>query len=204
MVTSGDRRVDRAGCDRADVELVERVRRGDLAALEPLHDRHRAGCERFARRLVGPSDAEDVVSEAFLAMVAAIERGHGPRTSVRAYLHQAIWTAAARRWKRCDEPTDEVVELSPRAPVAPCGRDLDRLDDRVGLAPAMASLPPHWRRVLWLVEVEGRSMAEIGAELTIAPSAAAALAYRARKALRSAYLATAADHDRQEALGAAA
>lgn len=188
MAISRDRRVDRAECDRADVALVGRLRGGDVAALEPLFERHRDGCVRFARRLVGPSDAEDVVSEAFLAMVRAIERGNGPRRSVRAYLHQAIWTAAARRWSRPDEPIDVVEEPGSRGAAPLVEGDLERLDDRAGLALAMASLPAHWRRVLWLVEVEGCSMAEVGALLHIAPSAAAALAYRARKAFRTAYL----------------
>lgn len=205
MAMSGDRRVDRAGCDRADVALVGRLRGGDVAALEPLFERHRDGCVQFARRLVGPSDAEDVVSEAFLAMVGAIQRGNGPRTSVRAYLHQAIWTASARRWSRPDEPVDVVdAPGSSRLGRLPMAGELDRFDDRSRLAPALATLPAHWRRVLWLVEVEGCSMAEIGAELSIAPSAAAALAYRARKALRTAYLASVADDHRLETLDLAA
>jgi DNA-directed RNA polymerase specialized sigma24 family protein len=108
---------------------------------------------------------------------------------VRAYLHQAIWSCASRRWSRRDEPVASIVESPSGEAVDAWMREHDRLDARDELMTAMSSLAPRWRHVLWLVEVEGRSMSEVGAELAIAPSAAAALAYRARKALRAAYLA---------------
>ena len=42
--------------------------------------------------------------------------------------------------------------------------------------------------MLWHTEVEGRSPAEVGPLLGLAPNAVAALAYRAREGLRQAYL----------------
>jgi RNA polymerase sigma factor (sigma-70 family) len=188
METMRDRTNDRSGCDRDDMELVNRLREGDLSALAPLFDDHRRGCVQFARRLVGPSDAEDLVSEAFLAMVSAIGNGRGPQRSVRAYLHQAIWSCASRRWSRRDEPVATVLETPSGEALDVWMHEHDHLDQRDELVGAMSTLAPRWRRVLWLVEVEGRSMSEVGDELDIAPSAAAALAYRARKALRAAYL----------------
>jgi hypothetical protein len=53
---------------------------------------------------------------------------------------------------------------------------------------ALQALPARWRTVLWLTEVEGLSPAEVSRRIGIKPNAVAALAYRARKGLREAYL----------------
>ena len=53
---------------------------------------------------------------------------------------------------------------------------------------ALQALPERWRTVLWLTEVEGMSPAEVSERIGIKPNAVAALAYRARKGLREAYL----------------
>lgn len=176
----------RARSDLADLELVALLHGGSRWALAPLFEKHHAGCVQFARRLVPEAEAEDVVSEAFIAMVAAIDHDRGPRTSVRAYLHQAIWSRSTRRWARREDPVDS-FDGGAEGFVDPMAGYGERLGDRSDLAQAMATLSPRWRDVIWMVEVEGQSMAEVGARLDIAPSAAASLVYRARKALREAY-----------------
>ncbi len=50
-----------------DAGFVERVLGGDKSAFGSLIDRHRSPAVAFARRLLGPEDAEDVVQEALLA-----------------------------------------------------------------------------------------------------------------------------------------
>ena len=56
--------------------------------------------------------------------------------------------------------------------------------------PAPAARRPHWRLVLWLVDVERYSPSELGSRLSMTPNAVSSLAARARKALRDAYAAT--------------
>lgn len=181
-----DQAEGRALSDLADIELVALLHRGSRWALAPLFEKHHAGCVQFARRLVSEAEAEDVVSEAFIAMVAAIDHDCGPRTSVRAYLHQAIWSRSTRRWSRREDPVD-AFDGGVEGFVDPLSAHGERLGDRTDLAAAMATLSPRWRDVIWMVEVEGRSMVEVGELLDIAPPAAASLVYRARKALREAY-----------------
>ncbi|MGH9040247.1 MAG: sigma factor-like helix-turn-helix DNA-binding protein, partial [Acidimicrobiia bacterium] len=60
--------------------------------------------------------------------------------------------------------------------------------ERYLVGEALQALPSRWRTVLWLTEVEGLSPAEVSRRIGIKPNAVAALAYRARKGLREAYL----------------
>jgi DNA-directed RNA polymerase specialized sigma24 family protein len=61
------------------------------------------------------------------------------------------------------------------------------------LLAAFASLSVRWRQVIWWSEVEALGPHDIGRRLGLSPTAAAALSYRARRALRAAYLAAIAE-----------
>jgi len=54
------------------------------------------------------------------------------------------------------------------------------------LVAAFGTLPVRYQQVIWWCEVEGLSAAEIGRRLRISTNAAAALSFRARRALRDA------------------
>jgi hypothetical protein len=70
------------------------------------------------------------------------------------------------------------------------GFDAGRLDafETSAIRAAYESLPERWRTVLWQVEVEGRKPQELADALGLSPNGVSALAYRARAALREAYL----------------
>jgi DNA-directed RNA polymerase specialized sigma24 family protein len=62
-----------------------------------------------------------------------------------------------------------------------------RRDDDL-VAAAWASLPSRWRHVLWLIEVDQYSPAELAPSMAISANAVSSLATRARRALRTAYV----------------
>ncbi|MCL8252768.1 MULTISPECIES: RNA polymerase sigma factor [Aeromicrobium] len=164
-----------------DDELVRAARHGDHEAFGALFARHVGVARRVARRLGPPADVDDVVAEVFAGVLSQMRAGRGPTASFRAYLltgvrHEARRRAVLRR--RCVPFAD--LERWPADP-GPSGSD-DRLLE------AYASLPPRWRRTLWQLEVEGRRPRELAAELGLSPNAVSALGYRARAALRTAYL----------------
>lgn len=173
-----------AGVD--DAQLVRSVRDGDVDAYGGLFVRHKAVARRVATRHGRAIEAEDVVAEVFARVLGQIRSGGGPTTSFRAYLLTAVRHEAGRRAavaRRC-EP---VADLEPWSVTV----EMPDVDDR--LRDAYAALPPRWRRTLWLLEVEGRRPHELASELGLSANAVSALGYRARVALRSAYL------DRREA-----
>src|SRR5680860_1809169 len=73
-----------------DPELISRVREGDVAAYGILFSRHVDPATRLARLLIGQSDADDLVSEAFVKVLNVLIGGGGPDVAFRAYLLTAV------------------------------------------------------------------------------------------------------------------
>ncbi|GGR17171.1 sigma-70 family RNA polymerase sigma factor [Agromyces mediolanus] len=170
----------------SDEDLLAALRDGDDAAYEALWVRHVDAARRAARR-IAPLHADDLVSEAFLAIYDQVRvRGGGPVSSFRAYLFTIMRNTAAR-WHRTDAQfvatpdVDDTVEESGL-------RSLEREYDGALLLSAFRSLPNRWQRVLWLTEIENARRAEVAAELGIRPNALSALHGRARQGLRVQWL----------------
>jgi RNA polymerase sigma factor (sigma-70 family) len=172
-----------------DQTLLDRVRAGDRAAEHALYATYAECALRRARRFgVQHADAEDLVAEAFLRVFHHVRRGLGPRRVLVPYLFAALRNLAvdARRGPRGREtPTAAIGVAIDRASAGPDPQE--ELALRMSLQAAMHRLPERWRRLLWQVHVEGRTTASVAAELGASPQAVSAMAYRARKALRSAY-----------------
>lgn len=167
-----------------DDELVRAVRSGDTEAFGELFARHVAVATRVATRRGPRGDADDVVADVFAAVLVQLLAGRGPSLSFRAYVLTAVRHEVARRAvlaRRCD-PVADVSQWSAAV------LDEPRLDGDDVLHEAYASLPARWRRTLWQLEVEGRTPRELAADLGLTANAVSALGYRARAALRSAYL----------------
>lgn len=174
--------------ETADDDLILSSRDGDRTALEVLYNRHHDAGLRFARRLMGNKpDAEDVTQEAFLKVVAAMERGNGPETAFRPYFLRAVRTAAADHWagQAKETPTDDTGDT----PVEDVSlASLLHRDNPELVMKAFQSLPLRWMTVLWHAEVEREPPRKIAPILGMEPGAVSALLLRARKGLREAYL----------------
>lgn len=173
--------------DLSDSVLIERTRRGDATAYRTLHDRHIGSAEALARRMSrNPADADDLVSEGFARVLAILRAGRGPDVAFRPYLLSTIRRLAYDRTsgEQRVAPTDTFDELPPVPEPDPIVDGFER----EAAAAAFSSLPERWQLVLWHIEVEGQTPAEVAAHLGMRPNSVAALAYRAREGLRQAYL----------------
>lgn len=171
----------------SDAALITAVRSGDTVAYGTLFERHRTAADRLSRQLVSGAGADDLVSEAFLKVLGVLQRGGGPDEAFRAYLLTAVRRLhidAIRSAKR-ERSTDDETELDRAVEfVDPAAMEFDR-----GAAgDAFRSLPERWQLVLWHLDVEGQSPADVAPLLGMAPNSVSALAYRAREGLRRAYL----------------
>ena len=177
--------LDRIGVDvMDDVALLLAVRAGDADASAELWHRCVGDARRFARSLVRDSDVDDVVAEAFAKMLRALKSDRGPVDHPARYLMVAVRTTAFTMTSKQARANELANRLASDDVVTDMTPDLG--DDRI--MEAFATLSPRWRKVLWLAEVEGLSPLELGERLDLTPAAASALAYRARRALREAYL----------------
>lgn len=168
----------------SDEDLLLLVRSGDPAAFGELYRRYEHEARRFARSLVSRDDVDDVVAESFTKMLRALNRGKGPQNHPVRYLMVTVRTTAASLHGRRARVDKTVVRLSNETDVG----DLRFAVDDTDLVEAFQSLQPRWRQVIWWTEIEGLGPAEVAEHLGLSPSAASALAYRARRALREAYL----------------
>ncbi|TLM70893.1 sigma-70 family RNA polymerase sigma factor [Pseudarthrobacter sp. NamB4] len=172
----------------ADEDLVRAVKRDDAAAIEELYRRHAPGAKNYAKGLMRNSfDADDVFSEAFYKVVRAIQRGKGPTGPFRPYLLRAVRTCAADHWDA--QSRQDLVREPVELPAEDGGYDrVLNENDRNLAGAAFASLPVRWQTVLWHLDVEGDSPRRVAPLLGIEPNAVSAVAVRARRGLRKAYL----------------
>lgn len=172
--------------DLDDAELLLLVRDGVTDAYGTLYERHASAARRFAWRLTSSSvSADDLVADAFAAVLAAIGRGYGPHDGFQAYLFTAVRRHAQRGWAR-NLPMPGGLD-----PTALARREWlvepDDVPEEIALA-VLERLPVRWQGALRMIEIEGRPLAEVADTLGLSPNATSALAYRARRGLREAYL----------------
>jgi RNA polymerase sigma factor (sigma-70 family) len=171
-----------------DAALIEAVRGRDAAAEGELYVRHQAAAVRYARRLAGASDAEDLVSDAFVKVFEVIRDGRGPEVAFRPYLMTAVrnrYVDHVRKDSRHVWVGDEGVMDAVSSP----GDDGMLRDESEVLASAFHSLSEHHQVVLWHALVEKDPHTVTAKLLGMTPNGVAAMTYRAKESLREAYLA---------------
>lgn len=174
--------------EAADADLISRYRGGDESAAGELYARHHQAVWRLAVSIAGRSDADDLASESFVRVFAAIRNGHGPEVAFRAYIMTTVRNAFVNGIRRDSRYVwvEDYTGVEGRA-ATDDGAGL-RMESSL-LAQAFSTLPERWQAVLWHTAIENESHGEVGRLLGIKPAAVAALSYRAREGLRQAYLA---------------
>jgi RNA polymerase sigma-70 factor (ECF subfamily) len=158
------------------VELVERARKGDLAAFASLVHAHEAKLRRYTRRLAG-DDGDDIAQESLLAAWRALSQWRG-EGSFAAWLR----TIATRRFLDRSRSALGRAQFVPMETVAEhgCHRGPEQ---RVTIDRALATLAPRERVAALLVFSEGHSHVEAAAILGLPLGTLKSLVSRARAAL---------------------
>jgi RNA polymerase sigma-70 factor (ECF subfamily) len=178
---------NRAVPDHVDLGLAERCRAGAPGAFEDLYRAHAPRLFGLACRLVGRSDAEDLLQDIFLAAHRKLGLYRGD-SSLGTWLFRLATNLCvdhlrSRRvkWARL---TDALPE-EPLAGTAAAGRVMGVVD-RLDLERALADLPEGCRTVFVLHDVEGLEHREIGDLLGIADGTSKSQLHKARLRLREA------------------
>lgn len=174
---------------RTDAELVQAARQNDRTAFGTLYVRHRGSAHSFARTLLGSGQgADDLVAEAFVKVLQRLRDGGGPVSAFRSYLLTTIRTTLYKQLAADRMKVDKQVDLSDLSlPVWYGDPVLAQLETDLAIQ-ALRSLPDRWRTVLSLLEIEELPVSAVAQRLELLPNAVYALAFRARDALRLAYL----------------
>lgn len=169
----------------ADGELLAATRSGDTGAYAELWKRHHRAGLAAAYGMAPHLDAQDLVSEAFLKILALITDGRGPQGAFRPYMYRVIRSLASD-WSTPRETPSDQLDMVPDLNIAAPWED--QVFDLNAAAGAYASLDERWRTVLWYTEVEGMPPREVARIMGISANSVSALASRARAALRSAWV----------------
>jgi RNA polymerase sigma-70 factor (ECF subfamily) len=179
-------------------ELISTAAGGDTRALERLLMKAQEVAYRFSYTVCGgPSDAEDVMQDALLKTFRYVRRIRDPH-AFRTWLYRTVRNACLmKRRRRVDEP-ERVISLddvlpSPDghgSPVEAAAADRDPEAAAVNVAlrrrlmKALRSLPPSYRAIVFLREMEGLSTREVSQVLKISEPNVKMRLHRARLLLR--------------------
>jgi len=174
---------ERIAAAARDGALVGRARAGDGTAFDELVRTYMEQAFRVAYRVVGHrEDAEDLVQESFLAAYQYLEsfevgRPFGPWL-MRIVLNRGANLRRSRA-RRSTEPETEGVSDAPSALEESERQDLGRV-----LQDALGTLSERQRLIVTMFDVDGRTSAEIGEVLDLAPGTVRWHLHEARRQLR--------------------
>src|SRR5215471_11162565 len=164
-----------------DVELLRRLAAGDEDAFLVFYRRHQGGLYRFALHMTGrPETAADVVQETFMTLMRAAGKFDAERGAPAAFLY-GIARNHVRRAQAKDARYNALPEdgaggnganrngPASRMEAASAGElvfeGLARAEAVQWLRQAVGRLPQHYRGVVTLCDLEGRSYGEAAALL---------------------------------------
>ena len=165
---------------QSDRELARRVVDvGDEAAFRILYRRHNPKVYRFVLRMVGGNvaEAEDILQETWLRVARALDRFRW-ESALSSWI-SGIALNRVRELARTNKRSLVEVDGEWELPVAP-----SETGSRIDLERALELLPPGFRTVLVLHDVEGFTHQEIGNQLGISDGTSKSQLHGARKAMR--------------------
>ena len=187
---SADEHPNRAYRDAEDARVMARICAGDDAALAVLYDRYATLAMGMALKIVrDQNEAEDVVHDAFVAVVERADQFRPGRGSLIAWLVTMVRNLALdrarRRVRRAQIMDDELRHEPPTQTLNP--EEISWLErDREAVRSAMSKLSPSQRETLEIAFFEGLSYPEIAARENVALGTVKSRAARALGALRAA------------------
>jgi len=151
----------------AEAAAIERAKQGDGEAFETLYNLHKRRVYSLCLRMTANTAmAEDLTQEAFLQLFRKIGTFRG-ESAFSTWLHRMAVNVVLMQLRRKGLPLvalDETLQTEEDSPKREPGADDVRLIgaiDRLRLEEAVAALPPGYRTVFVLHDVEGYEHNEI-------------------------------------------
>jgi RNA polymerase sigma-70 factor (ECF subfamily) len=169
-----------------ETELVLRAQARDAGAFEDLVSRHAPRVWRLAHRMVGGTDAADVVQQTFIAAWQALDRFRAGESFAPWLMtiatHRCLNCLRSRKRSRAEAL--DLVHYRVADPGADPGDRVERQEQAAMLAQAVDALPATAAAIVTLHYMEAMSCAQIGEVLGMQESAVKVALFRARGKLR--------------------
>jgi len=175
-----------------EAEAIRRAQAGDPAAFDHLYQLHSRRVYALCLRMVSnPADAEDLTQEAFLQLFRKIGTFRG-ESAFSTWLHRMTVNVVLMRLRKKTLPTDSLEEtLEPDSENSGPKRDVGAPDlrlsgavDRVNLERSIEKLPPGYRTVFVLHDVQGYEHNEIAGIMGCSVGNSKSQLHKARTRLR--------------------
>ena len=155
------------GGELSESEAIERAKQGDGDAFETLYDLHKRRVYSLCLRMTAnAAEAEDLTQEAFLQLFRKIGTFRG-ESAFSTWLHRMAVNVVLMRLRKknlpivpLDDPLETEEESSKKEPGAP-DLKLAGAVDRMQIQRAVDDLPPGYRTIFVLHDVEGYEHNEI-------------------------------------------
>jgi RNA polymerase sigma-70 factor, ECF subfamily len=152
----------------SEAQIIERVKRGDAEAFEWLYEKHKRRVYSLCLRMTAnTAEAEDLAQEAFLQLYRKIGTFRG-ESAFSTWLHRLSVNVVLMHLRRknlpvvsLEETSQATDEDSPRKDFGADDVSLVGSIDRLQLQRAVNDLPPGYRTIFVLHDVEGYEHNEI-------------------------------------------
>jgi RNA polymerase sigma-70 factor (ECF subfamily) len=175
-----------------EAEAIPLAQAGDAAAFEHLYGLHSRRVYALCLRMVGnPSDAEDLMQEAFLQLFRKIGTFRG-ESAFSTWLHRMTVNVVLMRLRKKTLPAASLEETTepdeetggPRKDIGAPDLRLSGAVDRVNLERSIEKLPPGYRTVFVLHDVQGFEHNEIAGIMGCSVGNSKSQLHKARTRLR--------------------
>lgn len=176
-----------AAKDAPDFELTQMAAGGNISAFELLYERyHRRTYSLCLRMMKNRTEAEDLTQEVFIQLFRKVGSFRGD-SAFSTWLHrltvnQVLMHFRKRSYK--NEKTSEDGELPEQIVLGSENRRKTPVLDRIALKRAVGELPPGYKSVFLLHDVEGYEHSEVARILGISIGTSKSQLHKARLKLR--------------------
>jgi len=171
----------------SDHALAIAAGRGDMTAFEQLYERHNRRVYSICLRMTqNVAEAEDLAQEAFIQLFRKISSFRG-ESAFTTWLHRLTVNQVLMHFrKRSVKVERTTVEGETPIQIVRGTEDPNRMPvlDRIGLEHALKELPPGYRSVFVLHDIEGHEHEEIAKILGVAVGTSKSQLHKARMKLR--------------------
>ena len=174
--------------ETTDYALAQKAADGDMQAFEELYKRHNRRVYSLCLRMTqNVSEAEDLAQEVFIQLFRKIGSFRG-ESAFTTWLHRLTVNQVLMHFRKRsvrDEKTTEEGDTPEQAVLGTENPNRMHVIDRIALDKAIAQLPPGYRTVFVLHDVEGYEHEEIGRMLGCAVGTSKSQLHKARMKLRN-------------------
>jgi RNA polymerase sigma-70 factor (ECF subfamily) len=168
-----------------DSDLLALTAKGNESAFLALYHRHQAPIFRFALHMSGQVEtAEEIVQEIFLALLTATAHNFTPaKGNLQSYLLGTARNMLRTRFQQTQRFTAQSEAREPATPPHQLFDSISQEQELQNLRAAILQLPPNYREVLILCDLEGLDYTQTASHLNCPIGTVRSRLHRARAIL---------------------